>query len=232
VNNQTISLKGMGKCIRRNIVFLTIWIFVIFIIFSISSLKVEAEHTASYKYRFPKDDITQDPIIQVANTLQSAQIFSQNFRLLKQISSEQDLNNEFTLKKNARNKNINISLTRKDSLYLKDDITAFVCKIDSIFIKQKLLQIEENILHITKQIEDTELIENEFKRVTIYNNLNRALEQQILREYYYENLPERIIDSIIIKDNSISRIMIYLGVVIFAIWSGLMIIIIKFFLKK
>ncbi len=232
MNNYTISFKEMINYIWKKKIFLIIWILAINSVFIIYlTIQPKSEFKAEVKYRFPQSEISTDSMSEVLDFLQRGKTFSLNFQWLSEAVNNDLLNNQFIFKNN-NNQKVSISLISKSPDNLEDDILNFVNKIDSLFIEDKLSELLAKKNNISDQIEKLDSGKNTFENTVITKKLNEILGKLIVKEYLLKNLTTEMELNVQVKDISISKNLLFFVSLIFSIWSGLMIVIILYFIKQ
>ncbi len=230
MNNTTISLKEMINYIWEKKIFLIIWIIIISSVFGFFTFKTKPQFNAKINYSFPKSEIPADSMSDVLDFLQRGKTFTANFQWLKKAIEKNLVNIQFKISNN-NNRNVSISLISENPDNLEKDILNFINKIDSLFIEEKLSDLLVKRNEILDQIENLNIGENSFEKKVIIKKLNEMLEKLIIEEYSLKNLTKESVEKVIIEDKTVSKNLLIIGSIVFSIWSGLMIVIIKYFFR-
>jgi len=231
MNRTATDLREILIYIGQQKIFLFIWVLIISSIFIGFSFKIEQQFKASVNYKFPKAEITTDSMRELLDFLQRKQTFHLNFKWLNKKIKEDSLYSRLILKKNENS--VNISLSSVNPENLEKDLLGFVSAIEEMFIEEKSSNLLLRKNEIYSKIEKIKIHEPQSEREIITKNLNKTLEDIITEEYSINNLHEKQSLKVEFKENKlVSKKLLISGSIIFALWSGLMIIIIKFFIKK
>lgn len=232
MNDTTIHMKEILNYIWKKKIFLIIWIIAINSVFIIYlTIQPNSEFRAEVKYCFPQSEISTDGMSDVLDFFQRVETFKSNFQWLQKTIKNNSLKNQFIVKSKGDTFNMSISLSRTNSNNLEKDILNFANKIDSLFIEEKLSGILTKKKDTLNQIKNLNSGKLTFENTVITKKLNEILEKLVIEEYSIKNLAKEPIEKVIIENKTVSKNILFFGSLIFSIWSGLMIVIIKYFFR-
>ena len=244
MNRSTISLKEMMNYIWKKKLFLIIWIIAINSIF-IFYIKIQpkSEFKAKVKYEFPQPEFYIDSDKELINYYKRRKLFNEDALLLENDAAKQIIDEYNLMIKKGNGLILQFSIVGNDSTDFRDKLQRIEILIDSLYISSKIQKYNEDINMIYAKILEIEVLKETVKNnleqkrkfdeySIIGRNLNSYYEHQITKKYSYENLPVRKFKEIEIDNLSTKRKLLVVGSIIFSIWSGLMIVIIRYFIKN
>ena len=229
------------KFIWRNKAFLIIWIIIITAIFSYFFLK-RPQFKAALIYEFPEseDYYIKDP--EMISTYGKRKQFKKDLMLLETDSAEQFFqDNSIIIKKKYLD--LIVSLEGKDSISFRKTLQHTKSFIDSLYIFAKIKGIEEKLAGINTQIREIsslkEALNNDPKQkrqtekyAIIVRSMKNYSDYLVTKEYSYEKLMADINNEIKMNISSTNMLALIIVGFIFSIWTGLMIVLIKYFVQK
>ena len=196
------------------------------------------------QYTFPIPERYNESTSELINFYEKGKMFHKDVFLLKNSDAVKQIIEEYNLMiKKEKGLILRFSITGSDSTDFRDKLQRIEILIDSLYISSKIQKYNEDIDRIYAKILEIEVLKeteksNSEKRrefdqyAVIEKDLKNYYEYLIVKKYSYEKLPDRDYNKIRISKISISKIILIIGGFIFSIWSGLMIVIIKYFIKK
>ena len=243
MNNTTISLKDMINYIWEKKIFLIIWILVITSLFAIYSFRIEQSFKANVRYTFPIPERYNESISELINFYEKGNIFHKDVYLLKNSDVMKYIIEEYNLViKKEKGFTLRFSITGSDSTAFRDKLQRIEILIDSLYIATKIQKYNEDIDRTYAKILEMKVLKESLKNnlekrkefdqyAVIEKELINYYEFLIVKKYSYEILPDRDYKKIGISKLSINKLILIIVGFIFSIWSGLMIIVIRYFVK-
>jgi hypothetical protein len=226
--------------IWKNRVFLIIWFIIITAIFSFLSFRMP-QYKGEMIYEFPEQaNYIRDP--EMISTYEKREQFKEDIMLLESdVAIQFFLGNSLILKTNYLD--VSVYIKGNNSLSFKKKMQRTKLFIDSLYIYSKIKRNDENLNRINTQILEIanlkEPMKNDLKQKQQYEKyaiiegrMKKYSEYLITKKYSYENLLNNLNNEASIKTSSTNRSILVLVGFIFSVWSGLMIIIIKYFVKS
>lgn len=241
-----MSKSGKNNILKyfwKNRIFLVFWIVIVSSLFVVYSSRLKPSFEVKVKYALPIPERYDESTFELINFYEKGKLFHKDVFLLMNSDVVKQIIEEYNFRiKKDKSTILKFSMIESDSTGLRDKLQRVVMQIDSIHVSSKIHKYNEDIDRTYAKILEIEAQKNtlkndstkrkEFDQYTIIEkDLENYFEFLIIKKYSYENLPDRDYYIIRIAELSTYKIILTFGGLIFAIWSGLMIIVIRYFVK-